>query len=77
MTSPLLIAYAVIITSLFTMAKAKVTKSTKTKVVAKAKKAPVAKVHNPHESPIIQAGVIFIIVSAIGITAFVFANYYR
>lgn len=44
----------------------------------KTKKSNVVKkqVNNPHESPIIQAGVIFIIVCAIGITAYVFANYY-
>jgi|GEM_PF-2042350 len=40
------------------------------------KKTAAVKKHNPHESPIIQAGVIFVIISAIGITAFVFANYY-
>jgi len=30
----------------------------------------------PHDSMIIQAGILFIIVSAIAITAYVFANYY-
>ncbi len=51
----------------------------KAKVTAKAKPktAPQVKAKHPQESPIIQAGVIFIIVSAIGITAFVFATYYR
>jgi len=52
------------------MAKAKNT--TKAKTVTKATVA-----YNPHESPIIQAGVVLIIVSAIGITAYVFAMYYR
>jgi len=32
--------------------------------------------HNPHESPIIQAGVVLIFVSALVITAVVFANFY-
>jgi hypothetical protein len=44
------------------------------------KKANVAKnssSYSPHESPIIQAGVVLIIVCAIGITAYVFATYYR
>jgi len=31
---------------------------------------------SPHDSVIIQAGIIVIIVGAIAITAFVFANYY-
>lgn len=41
--------------------------------MAKAKK---KQVQHPQESPIIQAGIIFVIVSAIAITAYVFANYY-
>lgn len=35
-----------------------------------------AKKYNPHDSAIIQAGIVFILVSAIGITAYVFANFY-
>ena len=35
-----------------------------------------AKKQNPHDSVIIQAGIVFILVSAIGITAYVFANFY-
>ncbi len=31
---------------------------------------------HPQDSPVIQAGIIFVIVSAIAITAYVFANYY-
>jgi len=33
--------------------------------------------YDPHESPIIQAGIVLIIVSAIGITAYVVAMFYR
>ena len=36
----------------------------------------VKKAHNPHESIIIQAGVLFIVISAIVITAYAFANFY-
>jgi len=34
------------------------------------------KEHNPHDSVIIQAGILFVIVSAIAITAYTFANFY-
>jgi len=55
------------------MAKAKVKAKAKPKAAPQVK----AKAKHPQESPVIQAGVIFIIVSAIGITAYVFATYYR
>lgn len=42
--------------------------------MAKAKK--VKKEYKPHDSVVIQAGVVFIIVSAIAIVAYVFANFY-
>ena len=32
--------------------------------------------HKPHDSVIIQAGILFIIVSAIAITAYAFANFF-
>ncbi len=35
------------------------------------------KEYKPHDSIIIQAGVLFVIVSAIAITAYVFANFYQ
>ncbi len=35
-----------------------------------------AKKQNPHDSVIIQAGIVFILVSSIAITAYVFANFY-
>lgn len=40
--------------------------------MAKAKKT----VNNPHDSLIIQGGVIFIVISAIAITAYAFATHY-
>lgn len=42
-------------------------------IMAKATK---KKNQHPQDSPVIQAGIIFVIVSAIAITAYVFANYY-
>ena len=39
-------------------------------------KATKKKEMHPKDSPIIQAGIVFVIVSAIAITAYVFANYY-
>ncbi|KKQ37742.1 MAG: hypothetical protein US54_C0026G0001 [Candidatus Roizmanbacteria bacterium GW2011_GWA2_37_7] len=36
----------------------------------------VKKEYKPHDSVIIQAGILFVIVSAIAITAYVFANFF-